>query len=222
MSTIKTIGRFFAEEWQQALQNIDPFFTPVPTTSTTIDELQSIAKTLQSLIDYWVNQVYSNTSEEAMLNAQAIADLQQSKLDEVNRLLALKDTAGEAADIPMQTTGSGTASMMPILLLGGGVAALYLLNKKKNVSGMNKNNLLLLLLIGGGAYLYYQSKQQQPEELPGIAPGELEPAPAIVENDPLINDRNLFEEPDMMNPYDPIINDMKAETYNYITPETQA
>lgn len=129
------IGRLFAEEWQEALNNIGVFYTPVPTDLMTLPELQSIATTLQGLIDYWQNQVYSNTSSEAIANAQAITDLEQSKLNTVNEIIFRKSMT---TTTPTNTTTDPLAtepvepeqkSWLPIILIGA--AALYFFTRKK-------------------------------------------------------------------------------------------
>jgi len=154
-----TIGRFFAEEWQQALNNEGSFYTAPASSSMTLDELKTLKAILSDLIDYWNNQVFSNTAEDAILNAQAIADLQQSKLDKVNELILAKggtvETSEESSTSDPATTGK---NYLPLILIGGGIGALLLFKRNKNVSGMKNKNLLWLLLIGGGA-LYLMNKK---------------------------------------------------------------
>lgn len=132
MKVSRSIGRFFAEEWQSALANTGIFYTPDAVDTMTVAELTAIKKTLEDLISYWLNQVASNTAWEAQANAQAIADLQQTKLDAVNTILASKTTA---TDLPITYTDDpGTndteqKSWMPIILIG--VAAIYFFIRKK-------------------------------------------------------------------------------------------
>lgn len=133
MKRFKGIGRLFAEEWQQALKNEGVFYTPVPTEAMTTAELESIAKTLQDLIDYWLNQVISNTSEEAILNSQAIADLQQSKLNSVTEILARRlpasNTGGLVTEVPQPQQEK---SWLPIILIGA--VAIYFFTRKKKTA----------------------------------------------------------------------------------------
>lgn len=129
----RIIGRFFAEDWQAALANSGSFYTPEPATGMSLTELNSIKKTLEDLIAYWSNQVLSNTAWEAQANAQAIADLQQTKLDKVNAIIS------QMMPVPVPNGGSDPVtdepaqtkkSWLPALLVAG-VAAYFFLKRKR-------------------------------------------------------------------------------------------
>ena len=124
-----TIGRYFADEWQAALANTGNFFSPDPTGAMTAAELQTIKQNLQSLVDYWMNQVYSNTSPEAIANAQAIADLQQSKLDRVNNLLSKLVPVTNISDGSAISPAPAQKSWLPVLLIAA--VALYFFTKRR-------------------------------------------------------------------------------------------
>jgi len=132
----RAIGRFFAEEWQQALTNTGAFFTPYPSAEMTTAELQAIAATLQGLVDYWLNQVISNTNADAIANSQAIADLEQSKLNTVTALintrLPVTTTNGQTANEPVYQTETEEKSWLPIILIGA--VALYFFTRKKKTA----------------------------------------------------------------------------------------
>ncbi len=134
---MQTIGRFFAEEWQLALNNRDPFYIPAPNQSMTMDELVSIQQTLSDLVAYWENQVASNTNSEAIANATAIVDLEQSKLSTVNSIIALRESSG-GIEVPVidpieQPTGVRDNTLLWVI--GGLVGlGLYLKLRKKKRS----------------------------------------------------------------------------------------
>lgn len=121
------IGRFFAEEWQQALANTGAFYVQPATADMTLEQLNAIKATLSANVSYWLNQVISNTNSQAIANAQAIADLYQAKLDQVNYFISQKTPA---------TNGGGSAetnnkSLMWILAIAAGAAILFFMNNKK-------------------------------------------------------------------------------------------
>ncbi len=121
---MQTIGRFFAEEWQLALSNSEPFYTPAPNAGMMMDELLSIQQKLSDLVSYWLNQVVSNTNESAILNAQAIADLEASKLNTVNEIISLRESAGGTeltVTDPVYTTEPAKDNTM-LWIIGGLVA----------------------------------------------------------------------------------------------------
>jgi len=131
MRVIGSGGRF-ADEWQWAMKNLDPFFTPVPTEQMSTEQLMSIKKTLTDLVDYWTNQVYSNTNDEAIANSQAISDLEQSKLNAVNAILdkRLPVTTANGGTVPQMEVTDGTKkSWLPILAIAA--VAFYFFTKKR-------------------------------------------------------------------------------------------
>lgn len=132
------IGRFFAEEWQAALNNAGNFFNSVPSDIMSLPELYTLRAKLEELVSFWDNQIYSNTSEEAILNATAIRDLSQSRLDATNAFIQSK--SGSTATVTPQIlpgdqptvyteTGEQKKSWLPIIIIGA--VALYFFTKKK-------------------------------------------------------------------------------------------
>lgn len=173
-----TIGRFFAEEWQAALNNTGDFYTPAPTADMSIDQLTAIQTTLSNLVAYWQNQVISNTNSDAIANSQAIVDLEQSKLNTVNSIIDLKTAGGEQAtqttDATTADTGTSTGGKdyTMLLLIGAGIGALWLFNKKKKkkkVTGQQQTKFILPMLIGGGlVYLWANKKYGEATQTPEV------------------------------------------------------
>jgi hypothetical protein len=109
----------------------------------TLPELYSLRTKLEELVAFWDNQIYSNTSEEAILNSTAIRDLEQSRLSATNAFITAKSgsapiqpqilpgqqlpTIAEGEPLPEQKK-----SWLPIILIGA--VALYFFTKKKRTT----------------------------------------------------------------------------------------
>jgi len=181
------IGRFFAEEWQQALKNEGSFYTPIPNGDMSFSELYSIRQTLSDLVAYWDNQIYSNTNQDAILNSQAIRDLQQSKLDTVNSIIELKEAAGQTPTAtddqqyydPNDPLVAGKKDYTLLIIAGAGIGAYLLLRKKKGgkkVTGKDDSKFLLPLLLGAGVVYYFANKKVDQVTQQPIQPAVIETA----------------------------------------------
>jgi len=174
------IGRFFADEWQRALNNLDEFYTPEPAIDMSLDTLYGIRGKLTQLVNDWSVQLDPaiNSAWEAIANAQAIVDLEQKKLDTVNVIIAAKeaeqnqptgDTGASAEEGPVTDELQQPVDNSKMWLIAGGigVAAVLLLRKKKNkkIHGMN-NNTLMWLGIGTLALIAFSKKQTAAAALP--------------------------------------------------------
>jgi hypothetical protein len=163
------IGRFFAEEWQDCLNNRGAFYTPIPTSNSTLDELYSTQATLNALIEEWTNQLYSNTASEAIANTQAILGKLKERLSVVEDYIELKVAAGSTTQTAIDPIDTGINAddagekkdYTMLLIIGAGIGALLLLKKKgsKKVTGNDQQKFLLPLLLGGAVVYYFANKK---------------------------------------------------------------
>lgn len=135
----KVIGRFFAETLQAAKSNSYPFYNSVPSSQMGLEELQQLKTKLEELIVFWLGQVPANTAWEAQANAQAIADLLQTRLDDtavfINQKSGVVQTATGEQVPQLETDATPTEakkSWLPIIAIAA--VALYFFTKKKRTA----------------------------------------------------------------------------------------
>jgi hypothetical protein len=138
----QVIGRFFSEDLQAAQSGAGMFAIPIPTPYMTADELTAIRAKLKELFDFWAYQALPevNTAWEAQANAQAIADILQQRIDNVDAVISQQQTQTGApvanGSAPVIETDPLTGepistkkSWLPIILIGA--VAFYFFTKKK-------------------------------------------------------------------------------------------
>ncbi len=130
---MNTIGRNYDVSLSSARDNTFEFYVPLASSSMSVDELQTYAGRLQSMVDNWtaIAQDPGNNSTETN-NAWAIVQILQGRLDEYVRQIASRSvmTSGETdptvyaqdpvySGAPGSDTGGGTSWLLILAIAGG-------------------------------------------------------------------------------------------------------